>query len=236
MHHVGLGDERGVKVNGLWYSGPGLPSGRQRSQRGGRHKGKWVVRSDPRDARTVFFQDPDTHDWHTLRWNGLPPQGEVPSFGDARVRDMLAAVRESGLRPRSDAELLPVLLEILGAHTSIADWPTGTGKRQRGDQARDQARGQAAAADRASAGATTPDTPGTAPAPEPRDPRPQRVDALEGAVDDERRHRRRRALARRPITLPGRLGSGGRRSLFHLTGDAEGETARETGSDEEPRP
>ena len=42
-----------------------------------------MIRSDPRDRRFCFFQDPLTHDWHELRWAGLPGGGEVPSFGDA---------------------------------------------------------------------------------------------------------------------------------------------------------
>jgi hypothetical protein len=58
-HHVKIHGRRGVKIAGLWYDGPGLNPYRERpSARGGRHAGRWVVRSDRRDRRTVFFQDP----------------------------------------------------------------------------------------------------------------------------------------------------------------------------------
>ena len=81
-HHVKIHGRRGVKVQGLWYDGPALNDHRgQSSARGGTHKGSWVVRRDPRDRRFVYFQDPtDPESWHTLRWVGLPPDGEVPSF------------------------------------------------------------------------------------------------------------------------------------------------------------
>jgi hypothetical protein len=62
----------------------------------------------------VFFRDPDGG-WHTLRWTGLPPDGEPPAFGDARREQLLRPVRQAGLAPKSDAELLPVLLELVGA-------------------------------------------------------------------------------------------------------------------------
>jgi hypothetical protein len=58
-HHVAIHGKRGVKVRGLWYDGLALgPYRDERSARGGRHKGKWVIRRDPRDARAVFFQEP----------------------------------------------------------------------------------------------------------------------------------------------------------------------------------
>ena len=47
----------------------------------------------------MFFCDPVTHDWHTLRWTGLPPEGEVPSFSDVRADDLLRAARAAGLQP-----------------------------------------------------------------------------------------------------------------------------------------
>ena len=108
-----------------------------------------MVRRDPRDARTVFFQDPGTHAWHTLRWTGLPPEGEVPAFSDARVRDLLAAARQAGLKPRTDAELLPLLLELIGAHIPVAAWPS-LPKATRTEHAREVTQATAAAADRAS--------------------------------------------------------------------------------------
>jgi hypothetical protein len=61
-HHVKIHAQRGVKIGGLWYgrSDPALePYEGKPSGRGGQHKGKWVIRSDRRDRRQVFFQDPD---------------------------------------------------------------------------------------------------------------------------------------------------------------------------------
>ncbi|MGO4618167.1 hypothetical protein AB4305_29340 [Nocardia sp. 2YAB30] len=100
-----------MKIRSLYYDGDALdPYRNEPSPRGGKHKRRWVIRRDPRDARTVFFQDPQTHHWHRLRWTGLPPENEIPSFGDARVREILTAARRSGLNPHDDRELLPVLL------------------------------------------------------------------------------------------------------------------------------
>ena len=85
-HYVKIHAQRGVKIGGLWYgkSDPVLkPYLGKLSNRGGQHKGKWVIRSDRRDRRAVFFQDPaDPAEWHVLRWNGLPPEGEIPVFSD----------------------------------------------------------------------------------------------------------------------------------------------------------
>ncbi|MFJ5561643.1 hypothetical protein ACIQCD_30540 [Streptomyces sp. NPDC093250] len=97
----------------------------QPSSRGGKHADKWVVRSDRRDRRQVFLQDPVDHDtWHVLRWAGLPPEGEVPAFSDKSASELLALAPERGLKPRSDAELLPDLLEILGWAAPVDEWPT----------------------------------------------------------------------------------------------------------------
>ena len=127
VHLVKIHGQRGVKIRGLWYDGPALDGYRDEpSSRSGRYRGRWAVHRDPRDARTVFFQDPVTHLWQPLRWSGLPPEGEVPSFSDARVRDLLRAARQAGLKPRSDAELLPLLLRLVGAHIPVGKWPTRT--------------------------------------------------------------------------------------------------------------
>ena len=59
----------GVELNGLRYDGPGVSPYRNRSSDIiGPHAGKWPVRFDPDDVRRVFFQDPDSHEWHTLWW------------------------------------------------------------------------------------------------------------------------------------------------------------------------
>ncbi len=219
VHHVATHGRRGVKIKGLWYDGPGLDAYRDGpSSRGGVHKGKWVIRSDPRDRRFCFFQDPLTHDWHELRWAGLPAAGEVPSFGDARVTQMLRQAKDAGLSPASDAELLPVLLDLIGGGHAPA------GKAQRTVHAREVLRGQAAAADRPPAGEPgaccdrDSPQPGTASGAAPG--WPERAAAATRAVDAERRRRREQVVAG-PLEPPPRLGEQYRRgSLLTLPGPA----------------
>ena len=148
-HHVAVHGDRGVKIRGLWYDGSVLgPRRNSLSARGGRRKGRWVVRSDPRDRRFAYFQDPDTHQWHTLRWTGLPPEGEIPAFGDARAAELLRAAKAAGLKPRSDAELLPLLLELIGGRIPVDAWPAQMPRKKRKDHAREVLQAQAAATDR----------------------------------------------------------------------------------------
>ncbi|WP_283456960.1 transposase [Streptomyces sp. G-G2] len=209
-HPISVLRERGVKIKGLWYYGDALePYLNERSARGGRFKGRWCVHREPRDRRTVFFQDPLTHDWHELRWTGLPPVGTVPAFGDRRVSELLAAAREADMRPRTDAELLPLLLEILAARAPVSSWKTATTRSERINHARDETQARAAAEDRAAA-----------PAPvSPVTPMPQRVEQAVSGLDAERRHRREEAVTRRP-TKPARLGTSYRTgNLFLLPED-----------------
>jgi hypothetical protein len=200
-HFVKIHAQRGVKIRGLWYDGPALDAYRNEpSDRGGRHKGRWVIHHDPRDARTVFFQDPLTHAWHPLRWSGLPPQGQVPSFSDARVDDLLRAARQAGLKPRSDTELLPLLLRLIGAHIPVQEWPTRLTKTQRTEHAREATQANAAACDRPTASSE-------APRPEEEGKVvalawPQRARQAEHAVDAERRSRRESAVPSRPHPAP----------------------------------
>jgi hypothetical protein len=213
---VKIHGRRGVKIGGLWYDGPALkPYRGQPSARGGRHKGMWEVRRDKRDPRYVFFRDPDGG-WHTLRWTGLPADGEPPAFGDARREDLLRAARQAGLAPKSDAELLPVLLELAGAHVPVGQWPGQLTRSQRVQHAREAAQAAAAAADR-------PVQPGTA-AERGQDAAgpqwPARARQAADAVDAERRRRREQATAGRQAALPPPLGDQARRaSLLALPDD-----------------
>ena len=152
-HYVSIDARRGVKIRGLWYDDEKVLRDYrgQRSARGGKHKGRWVIRRDPRDRRAVFFQDPLTHAWHPLAWTGLPAVGQMPAFGDARVRDLLKKAGACGMRPRSDTELLPVLLELIGSRIPVSQWPTQLSRSQRTEHAREVTQARSAESDRPAA-------------------------------------------------------------------------------------
>ena len=180
---------RGVKIGGLWYGGgsPVLDSHRGRpSGRSGRHCGKWAINRDPRDCREVFFEDPADGSWRALRWNGLPAGDDVPAFSDARVREVLREAARSGLKPREDGELLPVLLDLVASRTPVEAWPTQMSKKQKTERARELARARQAAADR----------PPASPAPlrvlPPGAALPELAEQTRRAVTDDRRRCRRR--------------------------------------------
>jgi hypothetical protein len=152
VHSVATIDSRrGIKARGLWYDDPDVLVDDYRSQpstRGGKDKKRWTVRIDPRDRRYVYFQDPFTHAWHPLPWTGLPEDGNVPAFADARVAELLKTVRDLGMKPRTDAELLPVLLDLIDAAVPVSQWPSKVTKARRTARAREIAQAAAAAADR----------------------------------------------------------------------------------------
>jgi transposase InsO family protein len=59
----------GVEINGLRYNGPALDRYRnQPSPHGGTFGGKWPLRFNPDDVRTVYFHDPADDSWHRLAW------------------------------------------------------------------------------------------------------------------------------------------------------------------------
>jgi hypothetical protein len=213
-HFVKIDRRRGVKIGGLWYGGadPALdPYRGQRSGRSGRHEGKWAVSRDPRDCRQVYFEDPGhPGHWHALRWNGLPPGDDVPVFSDARVREILREAARAGLAPRDDRELLPVLLELVAARTTVADWPTQMTARQKSERARELARARAAAADR------LPGPPGASGTPA----RPAELAAVTRRAVTTGRRKRREAAISQPPAPPPLLGEALRaRSLFLLPGE-----------------
>ncbi|MFF4576676.1 transposase [Streptomyces sp. NPDC001410] len=204
-HRVMIHGKRGVKIKNLWYNGDALDEYRfMPSRRGGVAKNKYVFHRDPRDPCFVFFQDPRTHDWHTLRWTGLPSEGEVPAFSDARVREVMREVRSRGLAPKSDAELLPLLLELIGGNIPVEQWPARLTKSQRIEHAREMAQAAAAAADRpptAGTGAGKRAATGEADNVVPLRWR-ERARQGQAAVDDERRRRREKAVPERPAPPP----------------------------------
>jgi transposase InsO family protein len=208
VHFVRIDARRGVKIGGLWYGArsPVLEPHRGRlSGRGGRHAGKWAVHRDPRDCRQVFIELDGA--WHELFWNGLPPGQEVPAFSDARVGDVLRQAAKAGLKPRSDAQLLPVLLGLVAAKTPVDAWPTQMTRQQKTDRARELARARAAALDR------------PAPAPPP-EPSLQEARALHrqatAAVEADRRRRRMAAVPVPPPAPPLLADSVRAKNLFLL--------------------
>lgn len=59
----------GIDMFNLRFDGDGIePHRNRKSPYGGVHEGKWPIRYDPDDVSRVFFQDPENHTWHSLRW------------------------------------------------------------------------------------------------------------------------------------------------------------------------
>ena len=223
-HYVSIDARRGVKIRDLWYDNETVLAdyrGRP-STRGGKHKGKWLIRHDPRDRRSVFFQDPLTHEWHPLAWTGLPRLGQMPAFGDARVRELVAKVKACGLGPKTDEELLPVLLELIGGEIPVSRWPTQMGKQQRIDHAREHTQAITAATDRPA----EPDGAGDEAVVVPMR-WPERGREVDDAVDAERRQRREAAVTARP-KIPPPLGTSYRkRNVFLLARDEDEQEERD---------
>jgi hypothetical protein len=205
VHLVKIHGRRGVKVRGLWYDGPALDPYRSGpSPQGGAARGKWKIRREPRDRRHVYFCDPVTHDWHALRWTGLPPGGEVPSFSDIRADDLLRAARAAGLQPRTDAELLPLLLDLVGGLIPVDAWPTQMSRQQRTARARETAQADQAAADRPALPAAQARQDGDTAAEATVVPMrwPDQAREASTAVDAERRRRRELTAGARPEPAP----------------------------------
>ncbi|WP_424887091.1 hypothetical protein [Streptomyces sp. XH2] len=218
---------RGVKIKGLYHYGDALDPyvhesssrGGRRAAGGGRRKRMWIIRREPRDRRVVFFQDPLTHEWHPLHWTGLPPESEVPAFGDLRAEDLLTRAREAGLRPRTDTELLPVLLELLGARDPVSNWPSQMTKSQRVEHAREVTQARTAAVDRPAASAEPPQSAGNVLQ------WPQRSRQARSSLDTKRRHRREAAVPVTPKPPPPSGSSFHERNVFLLPEDDEEEHA-----------
>jgi hypothetical protein len=206
VHHVKIHADRGVKIGGLWYgrAGPALkPYEGKPSGRGGKYKDAWVIRDDRRDRRQVFFQDPaDPGKWHSLRWNGLPADGEIPAFSDKTADELLREARAAGLSPKSDGGLLPVLLRLLGRVAPVSQWPSQMSKKEKKGHARQAAQGDQAARDR-NGPEPTADGGGWGTVVPLR--WPDQASRARDAIDAERRRRREQAVPQRPAP-PGTLG------------------------------
>jgi hypothetical protein len=231
-HDVKVHGRRGVTVLGLWYDGEVLDGYRlERSPRRGMHAGTVEVHSDRRDRRTVYLLDPaDGESWHPLRWNGLPPEGEIPPFGDKTAEELLHRAREAGISPQSDEQLLPLLLELLGELAPVERWPgrSDANKRQRTRRAREITEAQDAARDRDAARTGGPDADDAVVL-----PWPAQTDRIADAVRAERRRRREQAVTARPSPPP-RLGERQRaRSLLAPVPDTTVD-ARDAHVEEQP--
>ncbi|MFD1662166.1 hypothetical protein ACFSL4_29250 [Streptomyces caeni] len=173
----------------------------------------------PRDCRQAFIEL--AGQWHTLPWNGLPTGEDVLAFSDARVQQVLREAARAGLTPRDDTELLPVLLDLIGARSPVDSWPSQMTKAERTERAREVARARAAERDRRAPAGLTPLPVAPWPA--------ELVRQTQQAVDAERRRRREAAVAA-PLVSPPRLGDGLREhSLFTLP-----DTDDEAGSVSQP--
>ncbi|MGW0455998.1 hypothetical protein ACWDVC_23265, partial [Gordonia sputi] len=63
-------------IGGRRYNGPALNSYRNlTSSHAGKAKGRWPIHCNPDDITRVYFRDPQTRAWHTLRWEHAP---EIP--------------------------------------------------------------------------------------------------------------------------------------------------------------
>ncbi|MEA2826103.1 MAG: hypothetical protein QOG43_542 [Actinomycetota bacterium] len=103
----------GVELGGLRYDGPGVaPFRDRRSPYTGRHEGLWPIRFDPDDVSRVFFQDPDDHRWHTLRWIHA---AEVPVPFSAEALAYARRLARQTSRFPNDRHALAELLERWGA-------------------------------------------------------------------------------------------------------------------------
>jgi putative transposase len=85
----------GVEVNGQRYNGPGLNLRRNaRSPYTGMHAGKWPIMFDVHDVRFVYFQNPDTKQWHQLEWEHAAGLG-TPFSQDAADYAKRVSIRQN---------------------------------------------------------------------------------------------------------------------------------------------
>ncbi|MEV7929213.1 integrase [Kitasatospora sp. NPDC088779] len=85
----------GVEVNGLLYNGTALDGHRnQTSPYGGIQAGKWPIRVNDEDVRSVYFQEPADGSWHQLDWEHAPMLGTAFSAEAAQYARALAAQKD----------------------------------------------------------------------------------------------------------------------------------------------
>ena len=135
-HYVKIHAGRGVKIGGLWYGGPAPSCGACTgpSGRGGKHKGKWVdPRRPPRPAARCSSRTPRTRRSGTsCGGTGCRPRARSPPSPTRPPRSCCARPARRACRPRSDADLLPVLLKLLGGVAPVpASGPPRWARRRR---------------------------------------------------------------------------------------------------------
>ena len=134
---------RRVQKNYLHYSAPVLGPLNGTKSPYPQANGAWPLRYDPRDVTQVYFHDPYSGIWHTLRWThaltGLEP------FTDITLRHVKQELRERGRDPMDQEAVLDALLDLQN-RTDAAEASTARSRRAR---ARDAERARAAARDRA---------------------------------------------------------------------------------------
>ncbi|HEY1700409.1 MAG TPA: hypothetical protein VGG75_11930 [Trebonia sp.] len=119
--------------------------------------------------------------------------------------EAMKVVRDLGMKPRTDADILPVLLDLIGAAVPLSQWPGKMTKAQRTARAREIAQAAAAAADRPQDSGMVPRQPGRVSTVDEATT-PERPGTAAEAVAAERR-RRGNGPPRGPLKVPGRLGA-----------------------------
>ncbi|KAA0930574.1 DDE-type integrase/transposase/recombinase [Streptomyces apricus] len=134
---------RRIQKNYLHYSAPILGAHNGTRSPYAQANGTWPIRYDPRDVTQVYFHDPYSGIWHTLRWThaltGLEP------FTDITLRQVKQELRERGRDPQDQEAVLDALLDLQN-RTDAAEASTAPSRRAR---ARDAERARTAARDRA---------------------------------------------------------------------------------------
>jgi hypothetical protein len=106
--------EYGVDNRTLRYDGDALePYRGLPSEYGGKARGRWPFKSDPRDLSRIYFYDPERRRWATLtrRADG----GDTRPFDDATLAWAKQEVRRRGGNPKKRPEVEQALSQVLDA-------------------------------------------------------------------------------------------------------------------------
>lgn len=102
----------GVDLGGLRYDGEAFNSFRNRkSPYNGVHQGDWPIKHDPRDLSEVYFRDPDSGEWHVLRWIGQADPNRP--FSDVTLRYAKKLLGERGGNGSNHGDLESTLNDLL---------------------------------------------------------------------------------------------------------------------------